>query len=204
MAKVSVAHMEARRQSILDAASLVFSRRGFQAATMAEVAKEAGISPGAIYRYFESKDDLAHGCFSEGTQAIHDQWLKPIPPGQPPLEEFGALGRLTFGTLKEPGQREETILSFEHLLSLARSGDEEGLGALRRDHEEALDGIRRRIAAAQEAGALPRTLDARALAEALFSFYWGARMARLMNPEADTDAQFEQILALIEIAGTRA
>jgi len=203
VAKVSEAHLEARKQSILDAASRVFSRCGFRATTMAEVAREAGISPGAIYRYFKCKDDLAVGCFHESMQTVHDQWLEPIPPGQPPLEEFGSLGRITFGMLKDPAQREETILAMEHSLNLARKGDKAGLTALRQEHEGAVDGIRRRVAAAQRAGEISPDLDVAALAEAFFAFYWGARMARLVHPEADTDAQFEQILTLLHLSGPR-
>ena len=44
------------RQSFVDAAVQVFSRKGFHGATMDEIARSAGYSPGAIYRYFPSKD----------------------------------------------------------------------------------------------------------------------------------------------------
>lgn len=43
---------------ILDAGLRIFSLRGFQRATMAEVAQAAGVSTGNVYRYFESKDAL--------------------------------------------------------------------------------------------------------------------------------------------------
>ena len=46
------------RQSFIDAAVSVFSRKGFHGATMDEIARSAGYSPGAIYRYFPSKDDV--------------------------------------------------------------------------------------------------------------------------------------------------
>jgi AcrR family transcriptional regulator len=203
VAKVSEAHLEARKQSIVDAASRVFSRCGFRATTMAEVAKEAGISPGAIYRYFKCKDDLALGCFHESMQTVHHQWLEPIRPGPPPLEDFESLVRITFGMLRDPAQREETILAMEHSLNLARKGDEAGLMALRQEHEGAVDGIRRRVVAAQNAREISQDLDAGALAEALFSFYWGVRMARLVHPEADTDAQCEQLLTLLRLSGPR-
>ncbi len=47
-----------RRQQILDAAELCFRRRGFHQATMQEICAEARISPGALYRYFDSKADI--------------------------------------------------------------------------------------------------------------------------------------------------
>ncbi|HEY9109840.1 MAG TPA: helix-turn-helix domain-containing protein [Roseateles sp.] len=48
----------ARRQQVLDAAAECFRRRGFHAASMAEIAKAAGMSPGHIYNLFENKDDI--------------------------------------------------------------------------------------------------------------------------------------------------
>lgn len=48
----------ARRQQVLDAAADAFRRRGFHAASMAEIAKTAGMSPGHIYNLFENKDDI--------------------------------------------------------------------------------------------------------------------------------------------------
>ncbi len=47
-----------RRREILDAALYCFRRRGFHQATMQEICAEAGLSPGALYRYFSSKADI--------------------------------------------------------------------------------------------------------------------------------------------------
>lgn len=49
---------EATRERILDAALRVFRERGFHAATMREIAAEAGMAVGAAYYYFDSKDAL--------------------------------------------------------------------------------------------------------------------------------------------------
>ena len=46
------------REGIVAAAIRVFARRGYQDATMAEIAKGARVSTGNIYRYFENKDIL--------------------------------------------------------------------------------------------------------------------------------------------------
>ena len=47
-----------RRREIITAARKVFSTKGFNAATMEEIALEAQLSPGALYLYFKSKEDL--------------------------------------------------------------------------------------------------------------------------------------------------
>jgi AcrR family transcriptional regulator len=49
---------EKRRQQILSAAKSLFAKRGFHQTTMEEIANEAELSPGTLYLYFKSKDEL--------------------------------------------------------------------------------------------------------------------------------------------------
>lgn len=49
---------ERRRQQIMVAAKRVFSVRGYNKATMEDIAKEAELSPGTLYLYFKNKDEL--------------------------------------------------------------------------------------------------------------------------------------------------
>jgi AcrR family transcriptional regulator len=49
---------EARRNLILDAATEVFGRQGFEATRMDDVAKAAGVAKGLVYKHFPSKDAL--------------------------------------------------------------------------------------------------------------------------------------------------
>jgi len=51
----------ARREHILDAAQICFARSGFHRTTMQDICKEAVVSPGALYVYFGSKEDLIAG-----------------------------------------------------------------------------------------------------------------------------------------------
>lgn len=52
-----------RKAQILQAASRVFSRMGFHAANVSDVAMEAHVSQGTIYHYFSSKEDLFMAVF---------------------------------------------------------------------------------------------------------------------------------------------
>ncbi len=49
---------EQRRRQIMQAAKLVFSAKGFNRATMEEIAGEAELSPGTLYLYFKNKEEL--------------------------------------------------------------------------------------------------------------------------------------------------
>jgi AcrR family transcriptional regulator len=52
--------VEDRREQIIDAAMHVFARKGYSNATNKDIASEAGITPGLIYYYFESKEALLY------------------------------------------------------------------------------------------------------------------------------------------------
>jgi TetR/AcrR family transcriptional repressor of nem operon len=56
--KVSREQVAANRQTILEAAGHLFRAQGFEAVTVADVMKAAGLTHGGFYGYFKSKDDL--------------------------------------------------------------------------------------------------------------------------------------------------
>lgn len=56
--KVSQEYLDSRRSEILDAALLCFSRDGFHRTTMQDIVHQSGMSPGAIYNYFKSKEEI--------------------------------------------------------------------------------------------------------------------------------------------------
>ena len=58
MPKISPAHEQQRRDQILAAAMACFARQGYHATSMDDVVRESGLSVGAIYTYFASKEDL--------------------------------------------------------------------------------------------------------------------------------------------------
>lgn len=61
---------EKRREVILKAAAVVFARKGYQRATIKEIAEEAGIAPGTIYLYFENKHTLLVNIFEHLTRLM--------------------------------------------------------------------------------------------------------------------------------------
>ncbi|WP_210594150.1 ScbR family autoregulator-binding transcription factor [Streptomyces sp. GESEQ-35] len=61
------------RQTILTAAAKVFEERGYQASTISEILNTAGVTKGALYFHFPSKEHLAQGVLAEQDQRV------PIP-----------------------------------------------------------------------------------------------------------------------------
>ena len=59
-----------RRNDIIDAAEKVFFSRGFESATMDEIAEMAELSKGTLYLYFKSKEDLQFAIFMRGSDIL--------------------------------------------------------------------------------------------------------------------------------------
>ncbi len=62
---------EFRIQSIRDAAMRVIARKGMNAATVQEIADEAGVAKGTIYLYFRDRDDLVEKAFESAMGDLH-------------------------------------------------------------------------------------------------------------------------------------
>jgi AcrR family transcriptional regulator len=70
MAASITAKSEATRRRILEAALGVFRQRGFEAATVREIAAAAGVAVGAAYYYFDSKDALVMAFYGQAQQEM--------------------------------------------------------------------------------------------------------------------------------------
>lgn len=66
---MSSQHLADRRQQILSAAVRCFARAGLHSTTMQDIFTESGLSPGGVYLYFKSKNDLIMAiCHGVSTQ----------------------------------------------------------------------------------------------------------------------------------------
>jgi AcrR family transcriptional regulator len=64
--------VQTRREEILEAAAMVFAEKGFHAATMEEIAIQAGIGKSTVYEYFSSKEELFREMFQMGVSFYLD------------------------------------------------------------------------------------------------------------------------------------
>ena len=63
----------AKRRQIMDGARAIFLAQGFDGASMGEIARQAGVSKGTLYVYFESKEDLFQAIVEEECKAQAEQ-----------------------------------------------------------------------------------------------------------------------------------
>lgn len=81
----------ARREHILDAALRCFARGGFHATTMQTICREAGVSPGALYTYFDSKEALIAGLCERDRAEFAERFAR-LADARDFLESLMAIG----------------------------------------------------------------------------------------------------------------
>jgi len=99
MPKLKPDVQRARSEHILDAAERCFARAGFHRTSIHDICKEAGISPGALYVYFDSKEALIAGI-SERDRAEFAERLAMLATAPDFFEALRALGEQYF--LEDP------------------------------------------------------------------------------------------------------
>jgi len=82
------ARSEATRQKILDAAIDLFSEVGYAAAGLGEIIERAGMTKGALYHHFDSKDALATAIIEQGTHLTRDAFHHVCQSSSPALENL--------------------------------------------------------------------------------------------------------------------
>lgn len=99
----------AKREQILDGAKRVFMEQGFEAASMNDITRAAGVSKGTIYVYFENKEDL-FGDMIERERRKLTETVRHALDGQQPIAE----------TLKEFGMLFATHMTADHTIRAMR------------------------------------------------------------------------------------
>ena len=157
-----------RRESILDAALQSFVERGFHGTAIPEIAAKAGIAPGTIYHYFESKEALVNALYRQWKTAIAQRVLTAFPQAASPRVQF----QVIWNEMVAFAIAEKTAFAFIELHNHASYLDAESLAVDR----NVKDFARAVIVRAQEAG-LVKPLDAGVLMELVFGAFIGMMRA---------------------------
>ena len=192
MPKVTEAHLEARRQQIVSAACSCFARKGFHKATMHDICVEAGLSPGAVYRYFAGKEEIIEAMVERNARR-NSGFAEEAREG---ADTFGMLERLADMHLKELEDPEGLAVEVELWAEATHNPRIREL--LRRDfegHRVLLEGIVRR---AQERGEVDGGLDAEAVSRVLISFFEGLLIQKELGREdVDVGKYMEVVKAMV-------
>lgn len=180
MPKVSEAHLEARKQQILDAAASCFSRRGFHQATMQDICREAELSPGAVYRYFTSKEEIIAAMVNERRREGVAMIEAVRRERKDTLAVLDELAEVFFSKLEDT---QGCAVDVE-LWAEAQSNEHvrEMVDFDMCDTAAAFTDI---IQVAQRRGEVNPDLDANAVARVLNSFFLGLVLQKSINPNVE-------------------
>ena len=92
---------EFRIQSIRDAAMRVIARKGMAAATVQEIADEAGVAKGTIYLYFRDRDELVEKTFEDAMSHLHARVDAALELDLPFAEKLRAMLGAVSGFFRE-------------------------------------------------------------------------------------------------------
>lgn len=178
-----------RRTRILDAAERVFARGGFHTTTMNDVAAEAGMSPGNLYRYFASKDAIIAGMAERDRMAIAEDFAALDPAKGGLLDQLECLGRRHL--VGEP--REKAVIA---LLIWAESSRNPAMASMCASIDNTVaQGMSAAVAAAKASGELPANLDDGRFLQAIFMMADGFFCGRAADPNFDAESAAETLFA---------
>jgi AcrR family transcriptional regulator len=180
-----------RRSEILAAAQTCFARSGFHQTSMQEICAEAGMSPGNLYRYFRSKEEIIAGIAERDRADTAQQFAALDRAGN----FFDGLAALAQHHLVERSA-EEVALCAEIMAESRRNG------AVARIYQDIEADMRTRFIAllrgAAERGEVRSDLDFEGAVTVLFALADGLSWRRAVEPTFNAEAVMPLVLGMVE------
>jgi AcrR family transcriptional regulator len=185
---VPQARSEITRQKILNAAIDLFSEVGYAAAGLGEIIDRAGMTKGALYHHFDSKEALATAVIEQGTKLIRDAFHRVCESSSPALENmihgvFVVTNLVvTDKTARTAEQLTRGLADFNDAASQVWSGR--------------LDAMTSQASRASTEGDLQEGLDPSAVSESILNAMLGAQ---LLARTADGDDHIKKLTQSLEL-----
>jgi AcrR family transcriptional regulator len=154
---------ESTKERLLDAAMQCFTQLGIAKTSIQDVAREAGVSRGTVYRYFVDRQALIEATVASGAQRYYAEAAAAMDALDTLAEQVGAFAEVLSRTLVEHRTRSRLMDGDSAWLRLIASDRE---ASLRR----AVDFLRPYVRAARDRGEVGRDVDEREASE------WLARL----------------------------
>ncbi|WP_062049096.1 TetR/AcrR family transcriptional regulator [Bacillus sp. JCM 19034] len=175
-----------KRQLLIDAAYKVFSRKGFNNASIKDVAREAGITPGLVHYYFKNKEELLISVQSNIQEQYHHKYDNQEELEINPLD---VLLEVKSRVNKEPDWYRWRY----ELFSLGLKGD-----PLKQEVKNILQSGRESLSHPLQK--LNSDLgQTEALASILLSVFDGLALQKLIDDEFDLDQAYKLVIELLEL-----
>jgi AcrR family transcriptional regulator len=181
------------RERLLDAAATVFAERGYRAASVEDIASAAGVTKGAVYWNFESKEDLFFALMDERVDRLAHELTGVTEQAPREIETAPLVSRgISSFVVEQPA----LILLLQEYWALAVRDEQ-----LREGYVQRRRALRVRLAEALEARhrttGVPLTVPAEALATGIIGLASGLTQEQIADPEAVPADLLGEILSLL-------
>jgi TetR/AcrR family transcriptional regulator, repressor for uid operon len=191
MRTVNPERFEARRRHVREAALACFKRKGFHQASMADICAEAAMSPGNVYRYYDSKEAIIAAICEEDRRQLTAR-----------LERLGESGNLFDSMLALAGEamsaRDPAKSKFGCEVLAEATRNERIAEIVRRHHAAIIALCAAAIRRAQELGQVDPAHDAEAAAAVLVAAAEGLNTRLALSPALDPAAPLAAFRQLVQ------
>jgi TetR/AcrR family transcriptional repressor of uid operon len=178
MPKLKPEEVEHRRQEIVEAARTCFLRSGFHQTTTDEICHEAAITPGGLYHYFGSKEEIISAVIEDTARTTVDNLSSIAKASGDVRSAVQALSSVFFERARDPQLENTTRLDLEIWSETLRNEKladiTRGSRALRRQLLESL------IRQGKSEGPYTEQVDPKGFADLILAIFDGLRLGRLL------------------------
>jgi len=191
--RVSEEHLIARREQILDAARVCFLSKGLHNTSMQDLIQEAGLSVGAVYRYFKSKNEIIAAIAETVVGGVQQQIDEVAARRLPLLDSLSAILGVVEAELGPGGMLPIALQVW------AEATLDPAIGAIVKERYESLrSSIRALVVHAVESGELPPATDIDATAAVCYGFLPGFALQRLLTGIPDKETYLAGVRSLLD------
>ena len=184
----------ATRERVRAAASELFARHGYGAATMRQIAKRAHVGLGTLFNYAEDKRDLVFLIFNEELNATTDVALASPRSRDAPLDQLMAIFRAHYDWLAEKPELARILLQE---LTFYSSGKQAAtFHAIRK---RLIDGIENLVGQSQDKGKLRKDESAAVIARHIFFVYSASLRWWIAAPKPDPNKGVADLRRLLRL-----
>lgn len=196
MPRVSEQYRDQVRNQLLDAAQRCLERKGFQSTTTRDILNEAEMSAGALYHYFDSKDDLFIALAERTRKAM---LVSAVELGDSQVADARSVLRLLLEVFN-PAVGDEVLRELRH----RAVHDDECCAAIGRVNRNLVAAVVPVVSAAQDAGLVRNDVSARALVELIATLYDGFEIRNATGAFATSFAELTETLLRVLLFGMAA
>jgi AcrR family transcriptional regulator len=194
MPRVSEDHLTARREQILEAARVCFLRNGLHNTSMQDLIREAGLSVGAVYRYFKSKNEII-SAIAESVAGPLTAYLEELSRREPRVPIGEAMSLVLDLVDFQIGPNGNFPIALQVWAEATR--DPAIAEIVRHRYDDMRSTFAMMARRAVEAGELPPDADVEAVGAALFGMIPGFALQRLLVGYPDKETYLRGIRTLL-------